>query len=295
MFRRMLFLGFFGGINRFGIGYDESFSKHTEYFIWLLKGRGWVLIRILFIKLKNVKIMTENQLMRIFEGQQIDFIKYNGDCWITAESIAKGLDLADYRVVQNIFNRHKQVIEPYSLVIKLMTNGPGRSSRIFNRTGTLAIILFSRSPKAIAFQKWVLDVLDEIIHTGSYNPDNATLPSIQLTINQLQKQVESLQSQLYQISIHNSNITPILTNNNNYNSKLRISAENQQILHKIFNRFDNQNFTFSDVCQIPEISKWSYTTQCGIISRWVKKGYLIRVNIGSYCCNNQFKPFFYNS
>lgn len=122
--------------------------------------------------------------IKLFENHYMDFFEINGEYFISAKSLADGLDYKDLDNVSQIFRSHKKVIEPYSQMLRLTTDGGVQEMRVFNRMGALAIILFSKSPRAVKFQKWVLEVLDEINRTGAYLSP-AVIPQIEATFRSL--------------------------------------------------------------------------------------------------------------
>lgn len=97
-----------------------------------------------------------------FNGIKMDIIKQKDDFYLTADQIGDALEYSDPRIsINNIYNRNKELLDEYSTVIKLMTQGQKRNIRVFNEEGAMIIAMKSNKPKAIAFQKWAVKVLKQ--------------------------------------------------------------------------------------------------------------------------------------
>lgn len=112
--------------------------------------------------------MTIEIIKKDFEANSIKFLKKDDKIWITSSTIARGLGI-DRRNVNSIFNNNKELLEPFSRIINLMSrdNRP-RDVRVFDKVGFIGICMRSNSPKAVPFQKWALNVIDSIVKTGQY-------------------------------------------------------------------------------------------------------------------------------
>lgn len=96
-------------------------------------------------------------------------VEKDGQIWLTASELAKGLNYSDTRSVTKIFNRNAeefsenmtQIIE-IPEVVNLGTSNLIRKVRVFNSRGCHLIAMFARTDVAKAFRKWVLDVLDKV-------------------------------------------------------------------------------------------------------------------------------------
>lgn len=92
-----------------------------------------------------------------FNNQNIELINHNNQLYMTVPQIEGALEFAvKGKAVSNIYNNHKEEFSPeMTTLIKV-----GRTrQRIFNREGCWLIGMFARTPKAMEFRRWVLEVL----------------------------------------------------------------------------------------------------------------------------------------
>lgn len=109
---------------------------------------------------ENYEIFTKQ-----FEEKEIDLIKKDGKVWLSSSGIAKGLDIHRSNVNQS-FYRHRDLLEKHSSDIQIITEVGPRETRIFDRTAFTFLAVRSNSDKALLFQEWVLNVIDNIINKG---------------------------------------------------------------------------------------------------------------------------------
>lgn len=109
----------------------------------------------------------ENFIVKSFEGQKIDFIEREKGIWITSGAIAKGLEI-DRTNINQIYHNNKELLEPYTCVMKIITKGQRREVRVFDKVGFIGICMRSNSPKALPFQQWTLSIIEEIERKGYY-------------------------------------------------------------------------------------------------------------------------------
>lgn len=106
-----------------------------------------------------------NALVQQFNPSQIAIIDHNGGKWLTAEQLglALGYNPANARAgVNNLYNRHlDEFTEKDSCVIKLMTQGQTRETRIFSHSGCNLLSFFANTPNAKAFRAWAKEKLAE--------------------------------------------------------------------------------------------------------------------------------------
>jgi prophage antirepressor-like protein len=107
-----------------------------------------------------------------FEGNDVRVeIDDAGNPWFNARDVGRCLDLGKQAV-----SRAVSSLEPDET--KSISNGlaGGRPSTYLAESGVFYVILQSRKPAAVRFQKWLRkDVLPQIARTGSYFPDRPTL------------------------------------------------------------------------------------------------------------------------
>ncbi len=113
-------------------------------------------------------------VVRDFNGKSTEFLKKDNQVWVTAQTIASGLGINKYNVLQ-IFANSKALLEKHSTNMKIISvDNKRREVRVFNKTAFIWIAVRSNSPIALPFQQWVLNVIDEIMTKGFYF-ENETL------------------------------------------------------------------------------------------------------------------------
>lgn len=102
-----------------------------------------------------------------FQNTHFDVVEQNDQVWLSATDIAKALGYAREDSVSRIYDRNSdEFSSAMSMTVNLTVNGINNSlrkkaSRIFSLRGAHLIAMFSRTPIAKQFRKWVLDVLDK--------------------------------------------------------------------------------------------------------------------------------------
>ncbi|AXW88853.1 hypothetical protein CKQ53_13195 [Lonsdalea britannica] len=100
-----------------------------------------------------------------------------GSIWLTSTELAKALGYADTKAVSILYNRNQDEFTPgMSLVINMTTNGINNSLRkkkvrVFSIRGAHLIAMFSDTPVAKEFRRWVLDILDREVAHGNVPSD----------------------------------------------------------------------------------------------------------------------------
>lgn len=101
-------------------------------------------------------------LQHDFNGHAMTIIPHNNDFYLSTEQIAQALEYQHKDSIVVIYNRHKELLEDYSVTIKLIgTDGKRYKQRVFNEEGVMLIAMKSNQPKAISFQKWAVKVLKQ--------------------------------------------------------------------------------------------------------------------------------------
>lgn len=119
-----------------------------------------------------------NQLA--FHNTQLNIVTHNNQSWLTAKELAKALNYKNTKSIANLYNENEDEFTiGMSLVIDSVTNGINGSSRrlkmrIFSLRGAHLIAMFSRTPVAKEFRRWVLDVLDRQIGDPVVQPAPST-------------------------------------------------------------------------------------------------------------------------
>ena len=100
-----------------------------------------------------------------FNGTSVTIIERDGQRWLTADQIglALGYNPANARAgLNNLYGRHTDEFSSAdTCVIKLMTQGQMRETRIFSATGCIKLGFFASTPKAKEFRTWASEVLAE--------------------------------------------------------------------------------------------------------------------------------------
>lgn len=91
--------------------------------------------------------------------------------WLTANQIGYALQYADDKAVQRIYSRHiDEFTGRMARVVSLTTPSGRQETRVYSLRGAHLIAMFTRTPVAKEFRRWVLDILDrEIEETGVEN------------------------------------------------------------------------------------------------------------------------------
>ena len=98
-----------------------------------------------------------------FNEVNFDVIPQNSQPWIRSPQIAVALGYARADKVNDLYSRHADEFSPgMTAVVSLPTDGGPQETRIFSLRGCHLLAMFSRTPVAKAFRKWVLDVLDRL-------------------------------------------------------------------------------------------------------------------------------------
>ena len=82
--------------------------------------------------------------------------------WIPARQLANALGYKDERSVHKIYERNKDEFSSMmSTVVNLTTGVMELPTRIFSLRGCHLLAMFARTPVAMAFRRWVLDVIEQ--------------------------------------------------------------------------------------------------------------------------------------
>ncbi|SHO54431.1 BRO family protein [Vibrio quintilis] len=108
-----------------------------------------------------------------FNNVELNVISRDNQIWFTSVELSKALGYKDSKSVHRIYSRYSdEFTEGMTLVVNLTPSGqkpdPAFNTRIFSLRGAHLIAMFSRTPVAKDFRRWVLDVLDK--ETGQSQP-----------------------------------------------------------------------------------------------------------------------------
>lgn len=112
-----------------------------------------------------------------FKDSKVEMITLEGEVWVRGVQIGEVLGYSNPRDrINELYQRHKdEFTDSMTRLISLpdlhpQTAGAGqvRQVRIFSLRGAHLLAMFARTPKAKAFRRWVLDILDSLHKGGEY-------------------------------------------------------------------------------------------------------------------------------
>lgn len=101
----------------------------------------------------------------IFNTVQFDIIDRDCQPWIRGYQIGTALGYGDNAdvAIRKLYARHAdEFSDTMTDIIPMMSEGGMQSTPIFSLRGCHLLAMFSRTPVAKAFRRWVLDVLDSV-------------------------------------------------------------------------------------------------------------------------------------
>lgn len=99
-----------------------------------------------------------------FHETQFNVVNHNGKIWLTAVEIAQALEYKSEDSVSRIYSRNAdEFASGMSETVNLTVSGNYQKTvRIFSLRGAHLIAMFSRTPIAKEFRRWVLDNLVQL-------------------------------------------------------------------------------------------------------------------------------------
>ena len=99
-----------------------------------------------------------------FHDKKLTVKDINGHIWLSAPDISAALGYKNADQVGKIYNRYKdEFTSDMSQTVELTVSGNlTKKVRVFSSRGCHLIAMFSKTPVAKEFRKWVLDVLDKL-------------------------------------------------------------------------------------------------------------------------------------
>lgn len=92
----------------------------------------------------------------MFETMPVRIFKKDHQLFMTGEELGRCLGYSDPTIsVSNIFNRHKDELEPHTLLIKLISNSQGAPTRLYSEVGCYLVSMFARTSRAKAVRLWL--------------------------------------------------------------------------------------------------------------------------------------------
>lgn len=149
-----------------------------------------------------------------FREIQFDVVDHAGQPWLRSPQIAGALGYNDESSITRIYARHAdEFTDRMTWSVKLTDQtGQAREVRIFSLRGCHLLAMFARTPVAVEFRRWVLDVLDREVETRPVTP--VALPlGLQRRINQrawalAQASFDGLRVQMREAARHDPDFEP---------------------------------------------------------------------------------------
>lgn len=104
-----------------------------------------------------------------FQDQALELIERDNRPWLRGNQI--GLALGYQHAILSIGKLYRDNRDEFTAdmtaVLKLPTAGGAQNVRVFSPRGAHLLAMFARTPRAKAFRRWVLDVLDKEVATAA--------------------------------------------------------------------------------------------------------------------------------
>jgi len=108
-------------------------------------------------------MVTEKFLPAVLSTNgEITFHEIKGDFCLTIDDIAKGLGYEDSNAIRNLYTRHKDELDNFKGIIKLMTPGGMQEKTVFSEEGIYLISMLARTEKAKEFRLKVATLLKHL-------------------------------------------------------------------------------------------------------------------------------------
>lgn len=114
-----------------------------------------------------MKSLQKNELT--FHNTTFAHMEIGGQVWLTASEVGEALGYADDKAIHRLYRKHAdEFTSNMTGVVKVTTPGGMQDVRMFSLRGAHLMGMFSRTPVAKEFRRWVLDILDR---EASESPD----------------------------------------------------------------------------------------------------------------------------
>lgn len=116
-----------------------------------------------------MNIVHNNELT--FQNINFAYMEVAGQIWLTAAQVGEALGYSDDKAIHRLYRKHAdEFTANMTGVVKVATPGGVQDSRVFSLRGAHLMGMFSRTPVAKEFRRWVLDVLDRELANGNVSP-----------------------------------------------------------------------------------------------------------------------------
>ncbi|UYM55315.1 Bro-N domain-containing protein [Leclercia adecarboxylata] len=117
----------------------------------------------------DMNIVHNNELT--FQNINFAYMEVAGQIWLTAAQVGEALGYSDDKAIHRLYRKHAdEFTANMTGVVKVTTPGGVQDSRVFSLRGAHLMGMFSRTPVAKEFRRWVLDVLDRELANGNVSP-----------------------------------------------------------------------------------------------------------------------------
>lgn len=97
----------------------------------------------------------------VFQDVTFDVIDRNGEPWLRGAQIALSFGYTVGGRINTIYEQHKdEFTTQMTALVQVQTPGGPQQVRIFSLRGAHLLGMFARTPRAVEFRKWVLNVLE---------------------------------------------------------------------------------------------------------------------------------------
>ncbi|HAS1785247.1 TPA: hypothetical protein I4G64_10320 [Enterobacter cloacae] len=115
----------------------------------------------------NIDMNSVQNKELTFHNTNFSYMEMAGQVWLTAAEVGEALGYSDDKAIHRLYRKHaEEFTVNMTGVIKVTTPGGVQDSRVFSLRGAHLMGMFSRTPVAKEFRRWVLDILDrEVAHS----------------------------------------------------------------------------------------------------------------------------------
>lgn len=97
-----------------------------------------------------------------FNNVNFSVIEQNNQVWLRSPQIAEALGYKQANRITDVYNNHSdEFTDSMTQLVKVPTSGGMQEVRIFSLRGAHLLAMFARTPKAAAFRRYVLDILEQ--------------------------------------------------------------------------------------------------------------------------------------
>ncbi|MEP9272383.1 P22AR C-terminal domain-containing protein [Enterobacter hormaechei] len=115
----------------------------------------------------NIDMNSVQNKELTFHNTNFSYMEMAGQVWLTAAEVGEALGYSDDKAIHRLYRKHAdEFTVNMTGVVKVTTPGGVQDSRVFSLRGAHLMGMFSRTPVAKEFRRWVLDILDREVHNS---------------------------------------------------------------------------------------------------------------------------------